>query len=103
MSNIQTPHLSVQWINAAEAEVSSQDVPGTGVGSRWLECLISKLHTSLFSGSILPRLKYLVIAVYKSESSLFNSTMLNCSGIPQANNLKGECLENEKKYKVKKI
>ena len=28
-------------------------VPGTGVGSRWLECLTPKPHTSLFSGWML--------------------------------------------------
>ena len=28
--------------------------------------------------------------------------MINCPGILQANNPKGECLENEIKYKVKK-
>ena len=40
--------------------------------------------------------------MYKSESSLFSLTMLNCPGIPQANNPKWECFENEIKYKVKK-
>ena len=34
-------------------------VPGTGVGSRWLEYLTTKLHASLFSGSTLLRLHFL--------------------------------------------
>ena len=52
-------HTSLLCINTAKAEVSSYcsvqireftvvGVPGTGVGSRWLECLTPKLHTSLF-------------------------------------------------------
>ena len=42
-------------------------VPGTGVGSRWLECLTSKLHASLFSGSMLPRLHIFMSALTHSD------------------------------------
>ena len=42
-------------------------VRGTGVGSRWLTCLTPKFHTSLFGGSMLPRLHVFMSAVTHSD------------------------------------
>ena len=43
------------------------DIPGTGVGSRWLECLAPKLLVSLFSGSMLPWLHIFMSALTHSD------------------------------------
>ena len=44
--------LTWSWVYFSTAA----GVPGTGVGSRWLECLTPNPHASPFSGSMLPRL-----------------------------------------------
>ena len=46
-------------------------MPGTGVGSRWLECLTPNPHTSLFSGSMLPRLHIFMSTLTHSDQQVF--------------------------------
>ena len=56
-------------------------VPGTGVGSRWLECLTPNHHTSLFSGSMLPRLHIFMSALTNSDQVFLGLPLLLALGI----------------------
>ena len=56
-------------------------VPGTGVGSRWLECLTVNPHASLFSGSMLPRLHKFMSAFAHSDQVFLGLPPLLALGI----------------------
>ena len=59
--------LTWSWVYFSTAA----GVPGTGVGSRRLECLTPNPHASLFNGSMLPRLHIFMSAL--THSGLFRS------------------------------
>ena len=56
-------------------------VRGTGVGSRWLECLTHIPHASLVSGSMLPRLHILMSALTHSAQVYLGLPLLLELGI----------------------
>ena len=56
-------------------------VPGTGVGSRWLECLTRNPHVSLFSGSMLPRLHIFILASTHSDQVFLGLPLLLALGM----------------------
>ena len=56
-------------------------VPGTGVGSRLLECLTPNPHASLFSGSMLPRLHIFMSALTHSDQVSLGLPLLLALGI----------------------
>ena len=56
-------------------------VPGTGVGSRWLEYLTPNPHTSLFSGSMLPRLHIFMSDLTHSDQAFLGLPLLLALGI----------------------
>ena len=51
-------------------------VPGTRVGSRWLECLTPNPHASLFRGSMLPRLHICMSALTHSDQVFIGLPLL---------------------------
>ena len=56
-------------------------VPGTGVGSRWLECLTPNPHASLFSESMLPRLHIYMSVLTHSDQVFLGLPLLLALGI----------------------
>ena len=56
-------------------------VPGTGVGSRWLECLTPNPHASLFCGSMLPRLPIFMSVLTHSDQVFLGLPLLLARGI----------------------
>ena len=60
---------------------SDAGVPGTEVGSRWLECLTPNPHASLFSGSMLPRLHIFMSVLTHSDQVFLGLPLLLALGI----------------------
>ena len=71
--NLCHPNIDLHWSGVYFS--TAVGVPGTGVGSRWLECLTSNPHASLFSGSMLPRL-HIFIYIKGKYSGTKNTTNL---------------------------
>ena len=69
--------LTWSWVYFSTAA----GVPGTGVGSRWLECLTPNYHTSLFSGSMLPRLQIFMSVLTHSDQVFLGLPLLLALGI----------------------
>ena len=69
--------LTWSWVYFSTAA----GVPGTGVGSRWLECLTSNPNASLFSGSMLPRLLIFMSALTHSDQVFLGLPLLLALGI----------------------
>ena len=69
--------LTWSWVYFSTAA----GVPGTGVGSRWLECLTPNPHAFLFSGSMLPRLHIFMSVLRHSDQVFLGLPLLLALGI----------------------
>ena len=56
-------------------------VPGTGVGSRWLECLTPNPNASMFSGLIVPRLHIFMSVLTHSDQVFLGLPLLLALGV----------------------
>ena len=81
--------LTWSWVYFSIAE----GVPGTGVGSRFLECLKLNLHASLFSGSLMPRLHIFMSALRHTDqvSSPSSFGTRNCHPCGRVYAWRGAC------------
>ena len=70
-------NLTWSWVYFSTAA----GVPGTGVGSRWLECLTPNPHASLFSGSMLLRLHIFMSVLTHSDQVFLGLPLLLALGI----------------------
>ena len=64
--------LTWSWVYFSTAA----GVPGTGVGSRWLECLTPNPNASLFSGSMLPWLHIFMSVLTHSDQVFLGLPLL---------------------------